>query len=620
MKVNKEKSIEDKYKVLNHIEHILLRPQTYLGSNKFHTEVKYLLNKDKMVKDTITYVPSFLKIFDEIITNAVDEHQRNNKLNKIEVNINQKTGEISVKDNGGIPVILHKELKKYVPEIIFGTLMSGSNYDDSDERTGAGVNGYGSKLTNIFSKKFIVSTCDGKKSLYQEFSNNMKDRKDPIIKSSKTNHTEIKYIPDYEKFGLDELNDEHLRIIEKRVYDIAACNPKLKIYFNGNFIDISSFDDYIKLYTDIYIFDSNKDKNWSIGISDSDNGFQQVSFVNSIETYDGGTHVDYVLNQIILYIKEFMIKKHKIDLKPSEIKNHIFLFLNSTVINPSFSSQTKEKLITESKAFGIQFELTEKFKKDILKSEIINRILDWNSKKLEANDAKLTRELNKSLSKIKVDKLIDAKGKIRTKCILGIYEGDSAIGSFRKYRNPETMGAFPLKGKFTNVTDVSKSKLSQNDEVIGLMAAIGLKFGEKVDRSKLRYGRIYLVTDQDFDGYSIASLLLNFFNTFWPELFEYEMIYKIDTPLLVATSKIKKNEEYKIYSIDEFNEWLIKNDVNKYNISYKKGLSALSEDNYNDMVNNPKLTLIKKSDVCDDKLDIWFGNNSELRKKELLVD
>lgn len=620
MKVNKEKSIEDKYKVLNHIEHILLRPQTYLGSNKFHTEVKYLLNKDKMVKDTITYVPSFLKIFDEIITNAVDEHQRNNKLNKIEVNINQKTGEISVKDNGGIPVILHKELKKYVPEIIFGTLMSGSNYDDSDERTGAGVNGYGSKLTNIFSKKFIVSTCDGKKSLYQEFSNNMKDRKDPIIKSSKTNHTEIKYIPDYEKFGLDELNDEHLRIIEKRVYDIAACNPKLKIYFNGNFIDISSFDDYIKLYTDIYIFDSNKDKNWSIGISDSDNGFQQVSFVNSIETYDGGTHVDYVLNQIILYIKEFMIKKHKIDLKPSEIKNHIFLFLNSTVINPSFSSQTKEKLITESKAFGIQFELTEKFKKDILKSEIINRILDWNSKKLEANDAKLTRELNKSLSKIKVDKLIDAKGKIRTKCILGIYEGDSAIGSFRKYRNPETMGAFPLKGKFTNVTDVSKSKLSQNDEVIGLMAAIGLKFGEKVDRNKLRYGRIYLVTDQDFDGYSIASLLLNFFNTFWPELFEYEMIYKIDTPLLVATSKVKKNEEYKIYSIDEFNEWLVKNDVNKYNISYKKGLSALSEDNYNDMVNNPKLTLIKKSDICDEKLDIWFGNNSELRKKELLVD
>jgi DNA topoisomerase-2 len=109
----------------------------------------------------------------------------------------------------------------------------------------AGTNGVGSVLTNVFSKKFIVSTCDGKKSFYQEFSNNMRDRKEPIIKSSKTNHTEIKYTPDYEKFGLDELNDEHLKIIEKRVYDIAACNSKLKIYFNGDLIDIPSFDNYI---------------------------------------------------------------------------------------------------------------------------------------------------------------------------------------------------------------------------------------------------------------------------------------------------------------------------------------------------------------------------------------
>lgn len=612
-------SIEKKYQKLDDIDHILKRSGMYVGSIKSNVSDQWLLNENKFIKKQITYNPAFIKIFDEILINSIDESKRSkSKLNVIKIEINKDY--ISVRDNGGIEVVKHKDYNEWIPEMIFSNLKAGSNFDDNQDRVVAGTNGVGSVLTNVFSKKFIVSTCDGKKSFYQEFSNNMRDRKEPIIKSSKTNHTEIKYTPDYEKFGLDELNDEHLKIIEKRVYDIAACNSKLKIYFNGSLVDISSFDNYIKLYTDSYIIDSNKEKNWIIGISDSDNGFQQVSFVNSIETYDGGTHVDYILNQIIVYVKEFMVKKHKIDLKPSEIKNHIFLFLNSTVINPSFSSQTKEKLITESKAFGIQFELTEKFKKDILKSEIINRILDWNSKKLEANDAKLTRDLNKSLSKIKVDKLIDAKGKIRTKCVLGIYEGDSAIGSFRKYRNPETMGAFPLKGKFTNVTDVSKSKLSQNDEVIGLMAAIGLKFGEKVDRNKLRYGRIYLVTDQDFDGYSIASLLLNFFNTFWPELFEYEMIYKIDTPLLVATSKVKKNEEYKIYSIDEFNEWLIKNDVNKYNISYKKGLSALSEDNYNDMVNNPKLTLIKKSDICDEKLYIWFGNNSELRKKELLVD
>lgn len=415
-------SIEKKYQKLDDIDHILKRSGMYVGSIKPNTSDQWILDNNKFRKKQITYNPAFIKIFDEILINSIDESKRSSKLNIIKIEANKDY--ISIRDNGGIEVIKHKDYNEWIPEMIFSNLKAGSNFDDSKDRVGAGTNGVGSVLTNVFSKQFIVSTCDGKKSFYQEFSNNMRDRKDPIIKSSKLNHTEIKYTPDYEKFGIEELNDEHLKIIEKRVYDIAACNPKLEIYFNNVLVNISSFDDYIKYYTDIYIFDINKEKNWSIGISDSDNGFQQVSFVNSIETYDGGTHVDYILNQIIIYIKEFMIKKHKIDLKPSEIKNHIFLFLNSTVINPSFSSQTKEKLITESKAFGIQFELTEKFKKDILKSEIINRILDWNSKKLEANDAKLTRDLNKSLSKIKVDKLIDAKGKIRTKCVLGIYEGD----------------------------------------------------------------------------------------------------------------------------------------------------------------------------------------------------
>jgi DNA topoisomerase-2 len=415
-------SIEKKYQKLDDIDHILKRSGMYVGSIKLNTSDQWILDNNKFIKRQITYNPAFIKIFDEILINSIDESKRSSKLNIIKIDVNKDY--ISIRDNGGIEVIKHKDYNEWIPEMIFSNLKAGSNFDDSKDRVGAGTNGVGSVLTNVFSKQFIVSTCDGKKSFYQEFSNNMRNRKEPIIKSSKINHTEIRYTPDYEKFGIEVLNDDHLRIIEKRVYDIAACNSKLKIYFNGSLVDISSFDNYIKLYTDSYIIDSNKEKNWIIGISDSDNGFQQVSFVNSIETYDGGTHVDYILNQIIVYVKEFMIKKHKIDLKPSEIKNHIFLFLNSTVINPSFSSQTKEKLITESKAFGIQFELTEKFKKDILKSEIINRILDWNSKKLEANDAKLTRELNKSLSKIKVDKLIDAKGKIRTKCVLGIYEGD----------------------------------------------------------------------------------------------------------------------------------------------------------------------------------------------------
>lgn len=418
------KKIEDKYKVLDQITHILLRPQTYVGSNKPNTSIKNVIEEGQVVQREITFIPSFVKIFDEVITNSVDENKRNKNLNKIDVSVDVENNTISVKDNGGIPVVIHKDHNQYVPEVIFGNLMSGSNYDDSDERTVAGLNGLGAKLTNVFSLQFTISTCDGKNHFFQTFSNNMRERSVPTIKKSKINHTEIKYKPDLSQFGIDKLDDDHFKMIEKRVYDLAGTNPDIKFTFNETKINFNSFEDYIKLYTQDYFFEEAKDKSWSVGIALSENGFSHVSFANSTETYDGGTHVDYVINQIITELRAFFAKRHKVDVRPSELKQHIFLFLNSTVINPSFSSQTKEKLITEVKDFGSTFEISNKLIQHILKSEIVNSILDWIQQKKSAEDSKLQRELNKKLSKIKVEKLIDAKGKDRWKCQIGLFEGD----------------------------------------------------------------------------------------------------------------------------------------------------------------------------------------------------
>jgi DNA topoisomerase II len=420
------KKIEDKYKVLDHISHVLHRPGTYVGSNKPNTSQKWVYDSEnkKMIKKEITFIPSFLKIFDEIITNSFDEHKRNPKLNKIEVKINKEKGIITTKDNGGIPVVTHKEHNQYVPEVIFGNLMSGSSYDDEEARIVAGTNGLGAKLTIIFSKEFTISTCDGKNHFTQTYSNNMRDRTKPTIKKSNRAHTEVNYTPDYEKFGLEGLNDDHFKMIQKRVIDLAGCNPECKVYFNDELIESKSFEDYIKYYKNEFFFEENKEKTWSLGIASSDDGFQQISFANSTDTYDGGTHVDYILNQILSQLREFFQKKHKVDVKPSELKNHICLFLNATVVNPSFSSQTKEKLITEVKDFGFTYLVSEKMIKSILKSEIVNSILDWIQQKKNADENKLARDLNKNLSKIKVDKLIDAKGKDRWKCSLALFEGD----------------------------------------------------------------------------------------------------------------------------------------------------------------------------------------------------
>jgi DNA topoisomerase-2 len=612
-------SVDKKFKKLDDISHVILRPGMYIGSIKPHTANKWIVEEGKMVQREITYNPGFLKIFDEIVTNSVDESKREgSKLNTVKIDLDRKTNKVTIWDNGGIPVVKNTEHDEWIPEMVFSNLKAGSNFDDTEERSWAGTNGVGSTITNIYSKEFKISTCDGKNSFKQTFSNNMRERTQPVIKKAKANHTEISYITDLEKFGLTEIDDDHYKMIEKRIYDIAACNTGLKIYFNGDLININSFEDYIKLYTEEYFYEFKKDKTWSLAIALSQNGFQQVSFANTTETYDGGTHVDYVMNQIIVSLREFFLKKHKVDIKPSELKQHMFLFLDATVINPSFSSQTKEKLITEVKEFGTTFEVSPKLIQSILKSEIVNSILDWIQQKKNAEDSKLQRDLNKKLTKIKVEKLIDAKGKDRWKYSIGLFEGDSAISAFRKYRTPETMGAFALKGKFVNVSEITNQKLVQNDEAVNLMASIGLKLGQPIDVKNLRYGRVLIFTDADMDGNAISALLINFFYKYWPDVFERKMIYKVETPIVVAIPKAKTKKKILFYTQNEYNTWAEENDLKQFEIKYKKGLAALVDDEYDDIINRPRLTLITKDEASKGSLETWFGKSADLRKNELL--
>ena len=612
-------SVDKKFKKLDDIDHVILRPGMYIGSIKPHKATKWIVEDDKMVQKELTYNPGLLKIFDEIVTNSVDESKRaGSKLNIVKIDIDRTTNYINIWDNGGIPVVKHTQHKEWIPEMIFSNLKAGSNFNDEEQRTGAGTNGVGSTLTNIYSKEFTVTTCDGANHFTQTFSNNMRKRTAPKTRKSTKGFTEINYLVDFEKFALTGINDDHFKMIEKRVYDIAACNTSLKVYFNGKLINIKTFEDYIKYYTKDYFYEAKKDKTWSLAIGLSENGFQQVSFANSTDTYDGGTHVDYVMNQIIAQLRDFFMKKHKVDIRPGELKNHMFLFLDSTIINPSFSSQTKEKLITEIKDFGSTFEITNKLIQSIIKSEIVNSILDWIQQKKSAEENKLQRDLNKKLDKIKVEKLIDAKGKDRWKYSVGLFEGDSAISAFRKYRDPQTMGAFALKGKFVNVSEMTNQKLVQNDEVVNLMAAVGLKLGQAIDLKSLRYGRILFYVDADVDGNSIAALLLNFFYKYWPDMFDRRMVYKVETPIVVAIPKVKSKKKILFYTQTEYNVWSEKNDLKQFEIKYKKGLAALVDDEYQDIINSPRMTLITRDDMSEGSLDIWFGKNSDLRKTELL--
>jgi len=608
-------SIEKKYQKLTDTEHVLLRPGMYIGSIKPQTEEVYLLDKRsyRFTPKEITYNPGFLKLFDEIVSNSVDEHKRNSKLNQIKIKIDLETNYISVWDNGGIPVEIHKEYDEWVPEMIFSNLKTGSNFDDTEDRIVVGTNGVGSTLTNIFSKEFVIDTCDGKKRFTQTFKNNMGSRTKPKIKSQRRGFTEITYLPDFEKFGMKKIDKASLLMIEKRLYDLAASNPKLKITLNDEVISFKNFKAYAEMYTTPVFYEESK--NWKIGIGHSTSGFKAVSFVNSVETKDGGTHVNNVAWQITQFLREKIKRKHRVDVKPNELRQHLFLFIDCTIINPAFSSQTKEKLITQPSEFGSTHELSERTLRQVLNSEIIQSVLDWIQRKKAAEERAKLRKLNKGLDKKKVVKLIDAKKRgDRSKCTLAIFEGDSASSAFRRYRDPQTQGAFPLRGKFINVREIADSKVVQNKEVQSLMAAIGLKIGH--EPKDLRYGKILLYTDADVDGNSISALLINFLGKYWPELFEEGRVCKVETPLMVAK---KGKETLSFYSDEEYKEWETKQrSLKSWDIEYKKGLAALEDEEYKEIIKNPQVFILTKDNEFDSTLDIWFSKDSTPRKKKIL--
>ncbi|CAK0814028.1 unnamed protein product [Prorocentrum cordatum] len=203
------KTVEQIYQKKTQVEHILLRPDTYVGSVEKQDEQLWVWDakKGEMAYRSLNYVPALYKIFDEILVNAADNLQRDPKMNQIRVDIDSKKGRIKIWNNGkGLPVQIHKKHKVFVPELVFGHLLTSDNYDDSQKKVTGGRNGFGAKLTNVFSKKFVIETSDKGKKYRQEWTNNMSKKGKPVIKKcSGGNYTCVEFWPDLSKFGMKEL-------------------------------------------------------------------------------------------------------------------------------------------------------------------------------------------------------------------------------------------------------------------------------------------------------------------------------------------------------------------------------------------------------------------------------
>ncbi|RKO89490.1 Dna topoisomerase Iia AtpaseADP [Blyttiomyces helicus] len=366
------KSVEEIYQKKTPIEHVLLRPDSYIGSIEYQTVPMWVLDGEAgMVFRNVSYVPGLYKIFDEIIV-------RDSTMDTIKVVIDPVTSTISVHNNGrGIPIEIHAKEKVYVPELIFGNLLTSSNYDDGEKKTTGGRNGYGAKLANIFSTEFIVETADavtGKKFM-QVFNNNMSKKSTPKITDNPKGEdfTRITFKPDLAKFGMTHLDDDFVALATKRVHDLAGCIRGIKVFLNDTRLKLKDFRDYVSLYlpdtgaNKPVIIHERPSERWEVAfsLSDSSTGFQQVSFVNSISTTKGGTHVAHVADQIVNTLLEAAKKKDKkaAPLKPMQVRNHLWVFVNCQIENPAFDSQTKENMTLKPSSFGSKCTLSEEFLK-----------------------------------------------------------------------------------------------------------------------------------------------------------------------------------------------------------------------------------------------------------------
>ena len=569
---------------LTHIEHILKRPDSYVGPVDLNVEPYWVLNGDnsQFEKNNLKYSPALLKIFDEILVNAVDRNSMHPKqVTSISVAIDKVSGSVTIENNGpigGVGVRMHEKEGIWNPELTFGHLLTSTNYDDSKKRVVGGRNGYGAKLTNIYSSSFsiVIKDHETKQTYTQKWSNNMTVCEQPKIKkhAGATSSVSITFTPDWKRFGMPKMDFAIYKIFQKRVWDANICStPNCKVKFNGDVLPKQNFDAYAKMHEGVGEVCSFSNDRWSVCIGPSENGLEQVSFVNGICTTRGGTHVDHVASLVAGGIIEEMAKKIK--LKPQQVKNTFNIFVKATLENPAFSSQVKSECTLKAQDFGSKFDPPKNFIKNVLKTGIQDELLAL-SKFKEMKELKKTDGARKS--KITGIPKLDDANKAGTaqsnKCTLIVTEGDSAktlAVAGLSVVGRDHYGVFPLRGKCKNVRDVSVSQLTSNQEFNDLKKILGLQQGKEYkDVSELRYGRLMIMTDADNDGSHIKGLILNMIHYFWPSLLNLGFVVSMVTPIIKAS---KGSDSKSFYTDSAFRTWYGDGKAG-WRIKYYKGLGT----------------------------------------------
>lgn len=633
------KTIEEQYQTKDEIEHILDRSGMWISSGE--ESVNYPLfvpSKNMIVPVPNTVIkPALIKIFDEVLSNSIDAHRDSASLFKpteILVVVNEN-GHVQIKDNGGIRVELHKKTNLILPEMLFGTFRTSSNYDDTVNREGAGTNGYGAKLTNVYSKQFHVRTADGKNSICICWSNNMRNiNKDlqtyPVvgfnIVPTTAHYTSTEFDIDLERFELESLPLSTIRVMQKRCIAAAASNPKLKVTFESDIAEgklnsvflFNNFMEYVakfctkEQFDTMLVYDNNKD---TVALLPANLGFN-VGIVNG-SVCPTGTHIAKLEKQITARLLDECKKANMELITEKDITSRFTLFVNTTIYNPTYESQSKTKLTNKAASFSLS--LSVKFLDALKDSELFLQLKDFYSAKYAEVKASETRKLNTILKTTKSKKMLNAVNKDPETAELWLFEGDSASTGFRNARTLN-QAAYILRGKIRNTFDLSRSQILSNNELKEVLAELGIQFdgGEKNIKT-IRFKKVVIASDMDVDGNHICGLFLAFFSKHFPELIRAGIIYRAISPIVVAFKRTGERQYY--YTLEEYNRDA--DNLKGWVLIYTKGLGGLEDVDYYKLLQEQKLmqfTVDKADDYDMEYVNTWFGKSTAMRREILIED
>jgi DNA topoisomerase-2 len=656
----------NKYQKMTDQEHILKKPDTYIGTIEPAETTEYVMDMATSVasdasattttltRRSVTYIPGLYKLFDEGMVNMRDHVVRQAQavadgkpdalpVTALEVEIDAADGTIHMTNDGnGIDVAQHPEHKLWIPEMIFGHLRTSTNYDENKkEKIVGGKNGFGFKLVLIWSVWGRVETVDHVRGLkyVQEFRNNLSEIVPPVVTKTKVKpYTRVSFRPDYVRFGLpgNNLTPDMLALFLKRTYDIAAVTDKtVKVKYNGTVVPVRHFQQYVDLYIggkgDVKRIYENPDPRWeyAVCLTTSDE-FAHISFVNGIYTPRGGKHVDYITNQIVRKLAEVIKKKKKVDVKPNTIKEQLMLFLRCDIDNPSFSSQTKDELGTAVANFGSSCKVSDEFIEKLAKMGV----MDAACALTEVKDTKAAKKTDgaKTRSIRGIPKLIDANyagsADKSAQCTIILCEGDSAkagIVSGLSKEDRNFIGVYPMKGKLFNVHGETTKRISENREIAEIKQILGLETGKTYTpadvATRLRYGKVLFMTDQDLDGAHIQGLGINLFQIEWPSLTKIPgFIGFMNTPILKAR---RGTQEVLFYNDGEFDAWKKQFPgavvPAGWNTKYYKGLGTSTGKEFKEYFENKKMVeFIHTGEASNDRLDMAFNKKRADDRKEWL--